>query len=151
MQHSFFSPSYDILGTLSHPDRQREGGVFLREILISFFVSVAANVVSHHICKWLDRNDSDNQPKKKPPKLALRGFRFVYYLRLISFLATSSISHIRSQFKYSSKFHRLFLYQLAANGGFLFWVRAKPSLIYSFPRKMSFQQGKSMKNTQNFP
>ena len=29
-------------------------------IVISFLVSVMAGIVSYYICKWLDRNDSDN-------------------------------------------------------------------------------------------
>lgn len=27
------------------------------ELIITFFVSVAAGIVSYYICKWLDRND----------------------------------------------------------------------------------------------
>ena len=30
------------------------------DLLISFFVSVAAGVVSYYICKWLDGDDSGN-------------------------------------------------------------------------------------------
>jgi len=30
------------------------------EIFISFLVSVTASVIGYYICKWLDRNDSDN-------------------------------------------------------------------------------------------
>ena len=36
------------------------GGVWM-EFVISFFVSVMAGVACHLICKWLDRNDSDNE------------------------------------------------------------------------------------------
>jgi len=28
--------------------------------IISFLISVAANVASYYICKWLDRDHSDN-------------------------------------------------------------------------------------------
>ena len=46
------------------------------EILISLLVSVMAGVAVHYICKWLDGNSSDNQPKKNPPELALWGICF---------------------------------------------------------------------------
>ncbi len=29
-------------------------------LVISFFISVGAGVVSYYICKWLDRNKRDN-------------------------------------------------------------------------------------------
>ena len=32
----------------------------LTDLLISFLVSVMASVASYSVCKWLDRNDSDN-------------------------------------------------------------------------------------------
>ena len=49
----------DIIPMLSHPIRQRKGGVHMDSIL-SFLVSVMAGIVSYYICKWLDGNDSDN-------------------------------------------------------------------------------------------
>lgn len=34
-------------------------------ILISFILSVAAGVISHYICKWLDgKTDNGNEPKE---------------------------------------------------------------------------------------
>lgn len=35
-------------------------GVNRLDLITSFLVSVMAGVVSYYICKWLDRNDSDN-------------------------------------------------------------------------------------------
>ena len=37
------------------------------EIVISFFASVMANVVSYYICKWLDRNQRVVSLRLKPP------------------------------------------------------------------------------------
>lgn len=47
------------MNMLSHPIWQQKGGVHV-EYLISFLVSVIASIVGYYICKWLDRNDSDN-------------------------------------------------------------------------------------------
>ena len=44
---------------LSHPIWQQKGGVNL-ELVITLMISVMANIISYFICKWLDRNDSDN-------------------------------------------------------------------------------------------
>ena len=79
------------------------------DLLISFFVSVAAGVVSYYICKWLDGDDSGNQPngcstvqnEKKPQQPSLLGFRFVltllyHFLSLLVYhipAATASIPH----------------------------------------------------------
>lgn len=30
------------------------------DLLISFLISVMAGILSYFICKWLDRNDTDN-------------------------------------------------------------------------------------------
>lgn len=38
----------------------RKGVCCLTDLLISFLVSVMASVASYYVCKWLDRNDSDN-------------------------------------------------------------------------------------------
>lgn len=51
--------SDNIMTMLSHPFWQQKGGANLVTI-ISFFVSVVADVVSYYICKWLDGSDSDN-------------------------------------------------------------------------------------------
>lgn len=32
------------------------------EYLLTFLVSVAANIVGHVVCKWLDRHDDDRKP-----------------------------------------------------------------------------------------
>ena len=37
------------------------GGGVLMEVFVTFFVTVAAGVVCHLVCKWLDRNDKDNK------------------------------------------------------------------------------------------
>ena len=37
-------------------------GVYDVEYLFMFLVSVAADVVGHLICKWLDRYDDDRKP-----------------------------------------------------------------------------------------
>ena len=34
------------------------------EIPITFLVSIMAGIVCHYICKWLDRDNEDNQPEK---------------------------------------------------------------------------------------
>lgn len=33
------------------------------EYLVAFLISVVAGVVSSYICKWLDGDDSNSQPK----------------------------------------------------------------------------------------
>ena len=43
------------------------------EVFSSLLVSVLAGVVVHYICKWLDGNDSDNQPNKESPRAATLG------------------------------------------------------------------------------
>ena len=50
----------DIILELSLPIWQQKGGVVMTDILISFLISVTANVVSYYVCKWLDGNSSDN-------------------------------------------------------------------------------------------
>jgi multisubunit Na+/H+ antiporter MnhG subunit len=40
---------------LSFLHRQRKGGVAVDNIFLSFMISVIAGVVTHYICKWLDR------------------------------------------------------------------------------------------------
>ena len=32
------------------------------DLFMSLLLSIAANVVSHYICKWLDRFDKDRKP-----------------------------------------------------------------------------------------
>lgn len=44
-----------ILALLPYSKTGTEGGDYM-VILISFIVSVGAGVVSHYICKWLDRS-----------------------------------------------------------------------------------------------
>ena len=51
---------YGIIILLPHPFRQRKGGAEM-SILISFLVTVLANVVSYYICKWADSNDRGNK------------------------------------------------------------------------------------------
>ena len=82
------------------------------EIVISFLVSVGADVVCHYIGKWLDRNRQTAQHKKRP-RAATRGlfcpmdqlYRFLpnyiityasspYYFNLLSFFYSSFRIHI---------------------------------------------------------
>ena len=51
---------YDTLTVLSNRDPATGGGEHM-EIVISFFVTVAAGVTCHLICKWLDRHNKDNK------------------------------------------------------------------------------------------
>ena len=45
---------------LSHRYPTTGGGVFM-EVVISFFVTVAAGVACHYIIKWLDSDRKDNE------------------------------------------------------------------------------------------
>ncbi len=49
--------------SVATPYTGRKGGVFMQDLLISFLISVGANIVAYYICKWLGRDDSGNQPK----------------------------------------------------------------------------------------
>ena len=35
----------------------------MSELIMTFFVSVAAGIVSYYICKWLDKNTGSNSLK----------------------------------------------------------------------------------------
>ena len=50
----------DIISMLPNRYPAAGGGVFM-EVAISFLVTVAAGLVCHLICKWLDRNDKGKQ------------------------------------------------------------------------------------------
>lgn len=77
--------------------------------IISFLVSVLASVVGYYICKWLDGDDSDNQPsgsstvqnEKNPQQWLLLGVRLCLYDTSYLFLATAIIAYASSLFKYS--------------------------------------------------
>ena len=45
------------------PRQAQEGGVGTADIVIAFLVSVMAGIACHYICKWLDRDDSGNEPR----------------------------------------------------------------------------------------
>ena len=62
------------------------------EIIISFLVSVVAGVTSYYICKWLDGNNRDNQPKKTPGGDA-PGLSLCVPVGTISFLAIAIIAY----------------------------------------------------------
>lgn len=47
---------------VASPILARKGGVRV-ELVLTFLISVAAGVTANLICKWLDRDDSGNQPK----------------------------------------------------------------------------------------
>lgn len=51
---------YGIMNLLAEPSGNREE-VNEMELIFSFVVSVIAGVVSHYICKWLDRGESDDK------------------------------------------------------------------------------------------
>lgn len=53
IRHFFQTMIY--LQRCRNPFWQQKGGVTM-DILISFFVSVMASIVSYYICKWLDGN-----------------------------------------------------------------------------------------------
>ena len=77
------------------------------ENLITFVLSVAASVIGNYISKWLDRHNSDNQPKKNPPRVAaLGGFACVsIWKHLITFVVIYIIYHefifVKGEKKYS--------------------------------------------------
>ena len=52
--------NYDIMTPVVTPNPTTERGCSSLSIVISFLVSVMAGIVSYNICKWLERNDSDN-------------------------------------------------------------------------------------------
>ena len=49
-----------IIFMLSYPIRQRKGGMHMIDVIVSFLIAVAAGVVCHLVCKWLDSKDNDN-------------------------------------------------------------------------------------------
>ena len=49
----------DMIPMLSYLFRQRKGGVGMGAIIVSFLVAVAAGVVSHIVCNWLDSKEHD--------------------------------------------------------------------------------------------
>ena len=57
-----FAEVYDILVLRFIPAILRERGVEILAYLMAFLVAVAADVVGHIICKWLDRYDDDRKP-----------------------------------------------------------------------------------------
>ena len=57
-----------MIKMLSYPIWQQEGGGHVTSVIVSFLVSVVAGIVAYYICKWLDGNDTDNQPRKPDRK-----------------------------------------------------------------------------------
>ena len=49
-------------GSAVHPRYLTGEGVEILAYLMAFLVAVAADVVGHIICKWLDRYDDDRKP-----------------------------------------------------------------------------------------
>ena len=43
----------------------------------TFLISIAASVAGYYICKWLDRNRKDSQPKRNPMDWSSMGFHCV--------------------------------------------------------------------------
>ena len=50
----------DIIFLLSCPIRQRKGGVLMLESIVSLFIAVMGDIVSHYVIKWLDSDMDDN-------------------------------------------------------------------------------------------
>ena len=48
------------MSTVVVPQSDSRKGVLSVQVLISFFVSIVANIISYYACKWLDREDDDN-------------------------------------------------------------------------------------------
>lgn len=57
-----FVESYDIMRMRFIPAILTGKGVKDVEYLFMFLVSVAADVVGHIVCKWLDRHSDDRKP-----------------------------------------------------------------------------------------
>ena len=57
-----FGELYVIMVLRFIPPILWEGRWILWCILLAILESVAANVMSHYICKWLDRFDKDRKP-----------------------------------------------------------------------------------------
>ena len=55
------------------------------EILTSFLIAVMAGVACHYIIKWLDGDDNDNEPKRKPSECRPGVFACEYMDSLTSF------------------------------------------------------------------
>lgn len=45
------------------PRQAQEGGVSTLDVVVAFLVSVMAGMACHYICKWLDGDDTGNEPK----------------------------------------------------------------------------------------
>lgn len=57
-----FVESYDIMKMRFIPAILTGKGVYDLEYMLMFLVSVAADVVGHIVCKWLDRHSDDRKP-----------------------------------------------------------------------------------------
>ena len=53
------------------------------EYIITIFLAVMAQVIGHYVCKWLDRQHHDNEPKIKIRGMELLGF-FVISMAIIT-------------------------------------------------------------------
>ncbi|WP_207646214.1 hypothetical protein [Pseudobutyrivibrio sp. ACV-2] len=53
----------DIIMNVATPRQAQEGGVSTLDVVVAFLVSVMAGIACHYICKWLDRDESGNEPK----------------------------------------------------------------------------------------
>ncbi len=49
-----------MIMSLSFPFWQQMGGGQMIEYIYTFFISVMARIVGHCVCKWLDRNDRND-------------------------------------------------------------------------------------------
>ena len=49
-----------IISKFVAPNLTTEMEVHSLQLIVSFLVSVVANIVSYYICKWLDENNSEN-------------------------------------------------------------------------------------------
>nr|DAJ36005.1 MAG TPA: toxin [Caudoviricetes sp.] len=56
---------YAILDALPlHPGTGRRCMQCMNEIAVSFLLSVAAGVVCHYLCRWLDERVNGNKPER---------------------------------------------------------------------------------------
>ena len=71
----------------------------MTEAMIAFFVNILSGVATYYICKWLDGNDSDNQPKKKASEVTSLGLSLCAPVARYP-LADASITYAKAKIKY---------------------------------------------------
>ena len=78
------------------------------EIILSFLISVMAEVVGYFICKWLDGHESDNQPKLKTRSCSSWFFVPIWTYIIISWLISlyQDLRYFQLDFVYKFMFAR---------------------------------------------